>query len=115
MSTTSGLVRAGYRAALATYPDVEVDIYYAADDLASAVVRLMRDEGLSLDVCTGGELACALRAGMPPERILFHGNNKSVDELEAALAAGVGRIVVTTARVTDSRPWPRRSAPRHAS
>ena len=85
----------GYRAAFASDPDVDVDIYYAAKAfLASAVVRLMRDEGLSLDVCTGGELACALRAGMPPERILFHGNNKSVDELEAALAAGVGRIVV---------------------
>ena len=46
-----------------------------------------REEGLSLDVCTGGELAVALRAGFPTERLLFHGNNKSVAELERAVAA----------------------------
>ena len=43
--------------------------------------------------CSGGELALGLAAGMPPERILFHGNNKSDGELAAALDAGVGRIV----------------------
>ena len=85
----------GYREAFAANPEVSVDIYYAAKAfLAAAVVRIIRDEGLNIDVCTGGELACALRAGMPAERILFHGNNKSVEELEEALSAGVGRIVV---------------------
>jgi diaminopimelate decarboxylase len=52
------------------------------------------EEGLSLDVCSGGELAVALAAGFPPERIGFHGNNKSADELRLALTAGVGRIIV---------------------
>ncbi|MGV7959423.1 diaminopimelate decarboxylase, partial [Mycobacterium kansasii] len=47
-----------------------------------------------LDVCTGGELAVALHANFPPERITFHGNNKSVAELTAAVKAGVGHVVV---------------------
>jgi diaminopimelate decarboxylase len=54
----------------------------------------VRDEGLSLDVSSGGELAVALAAGFPAERILMHGNNKSPAELAAAVGAGVGRIVV---------------------
>ena len=71
------------------------DVYYAGKAfLCRAVVRAIAEEGLFLDVCTGGELATALSAGMPPERIGFHGNNKSVSELERAVAAGVGRIVV---------------------
>jgi len=61
--------------------------------LCTAMVRLVADEGLHLDVATGGELHVALRAGFPPPRIIFHGNNKSDAELAAALAAGVGRIV----------------------
>ncbi|MBA3490315.1 MAG: diaminopimelate decarboxylase [Longispora sp.] len=72
-----------------------VDVYYAAKAFcAKAVVRVIAHEGLSLDVCSGGELAVALAAGMPPERIALHGNNKSVTELERALDAGIGRIVV---------------------
>ena len=59
-----------------------------------AVCELLRDLGLSLDVCSGGELATALAAGFPPERIVFHGNNKSESELRAAAEAGVGRVVV---------------------
>ena len=47
-----------------------------------------------MDVCSGGELAVALRAGFPAERIALHGNNKSTDELVAAVEAGVGRVVV---------------------
>jgi diaminopimelate decarboxylase len=58
------------------------------------MARLVADEGLDLDVATGGELYVALHAGFPAERIMFHGNNKSTDELRAALSAGVGRIVV---------------------
>src|SRR5690242_253254 len=71
------------------------DVYYAGKAfLCRAVVRIIEEEGLFLDVCTGGELAVALSAGFPPERIGFHGNNKSTSELERAVDAGVGRIVV---------------------
>ncbi len=71
------------------------DVYYAAKAfLCTTVARWLAEEGLGLDVCTGGELAVALAADFPAERIVMHGNNKSVPELAAALAAGVGRIVV---------------------
>ena len=71
------------------------DVYYAGKAfLCKAVVRIVAAQGLGLDVCTGGELAVALAAGMPPARIGLHGNNKSVPELERAVRAGVGRIVV---------------------
>jgi diaminopimelate decarboxylase len=62
--------------------------------LCVAMVRLVEEEGLHLDVATGGELFVALAAGFPPDRIVFHGNNKSTAELRAALEAGVGRIAV---------------------
>jgi diaminopimelate decarboxylase len=62
--------------------------------LSGAMVRLVNEEGLCLDVASGGELFVALSAGMPAERIVLHGNNKSVSELRTALDAGVGRIVV---------------------
>ena len=58
-----------------------------------AVCEILRDLGLGLDVCTGGELATALAAGFPPERLLFHGNNKSREELDMARDAGVARVV----------------------
>jgi diaminopimelate decarboxylase len=73
----------------------EADVYYAGKSfICKAVVRVIDEEGLFLDVCSGGELAVALAAGFPPERIGFHGNNKSVSELRRALEAGVGRIIV---------------------
>ncbi|MFG1951154.1 diaminopimelate decarboxylase [Micromonospora sp. NPDC048830] len=79
-----------FRAAFA-----DADVYYAGKAfLCRAVVRMIAEEGMHLDVCTGGELAVALAAGMPPERIGFHGNNKSVAELGRALDAGVGRIIL---------------------
>ncbi|MCZ7534919.1 MAG: diaminopimelate decarboxylase [Acidimicrobiia bacterium] len=62
--------------------------------LCVAMARLIEEEGLSLDIATGGELHVALHAGFPPQRLVFHGNNKSDDELAAALDAGVGRVVV---------------------
>jgi diaminopimelate decarboxylase len=72
-----------------------VDVYYAGKAfLCTAVARWVAEEGLSLDVCSGGELAVAQRAGFPAERIGMHGNNKSVAELRQALDYGVGRIVV---------------------
>ncbi len=71
------------------------DVYYAGKAfLCTEVARWVVDEGLSLDTCTGGELAVALRAQVPPARIGLHGNNKSDSELARALDAGIGRIVV---------------------
>ena len=61
--------------------------------LCTAMARLVSEEGLDIDVATGGELALALHAGVAPRRIVFHGNNKSEAELHTALRAGVGRIV----------------------
>ncbi|GAA3375691.1 diaminopimelate decarboxylase [Streptomyces sannanensis] len=73
----------------------DADVFYAGKAfLSRAVVRWLREEGLNLDVCSGGELAIALDAGMPADRIAFHGNNKSVAEIERAVKAGVGRIVL---------------------
>jgi diaminopimelate decarboxylase len=62
--------------------------------LCRAMARLADDEGMSLDVSTAGELHVALAAGVSPERLVLHGNNKSDDELATAMAAGVGRIIV---------------------
>ena len=69
-----------FRAAFAGH-----DVYYAGKAfLCAEVARWVAQEGLSLDVCTGGELAVALRAGFPAARIALHGNNKSMPELAAA-------------------------------
>jgi len=62
--------------------------------LCRAMARLAHEEGLHLDVASGGELHVVLSAGVPPQRLVLHGNNKSTDELAAALEQGVGRIVV---------------------
>ncbi len=62
--------------------------------LCAEMARLAHFEGLHLDVATGGELHVALSAGVPADRLVMHGNNKSMAELTAALEAGVGRIVV---------------------
>ena len=86
-------VRARCREALAVFGDGAV-AYAAKAFLCRAMAELVRDEGLDLDVATGGELHVALAAGFPPERLVLHGNNKSVAELTAAVDAGVGRIVV---------------------
>ena len=74
---------------------VDVAVYYASKALlTSAVARWALAEGLSIDTASGGELAVALAAGVPGERIALHGNNKSAAEITTALRAGVGRIVV---------------------
>ncbi|HYD11165.1 MAG TPA: diaminopimelate decarboxylase, partial [Acidimicrobiales bacterium] len=62
--------------------------------LCKAMAALVHEEGLGIDVSTGGELHVALAAGTHPSRIVLHGNNKSVDELRMAIDAGIGRIVV---------------------
>ncbi len=71
------------------------DVYYAGKAfLCTTVARWVAEEGLSLDVCSAGELTVALRAGVDPARIGYHGNNKTVPELRRAVEAGVGRIVL---------------------
>jgi len=71
------------------------DVHYAAKAfLTGETARWLADEGLGLDVCSGGELSVAQRAGFPAERIALHGSNKSVDELRRAVRAKIGAIVV---------------------
>ena len=69
-------------------------IYATKAFLCRAMARLVHEEGLRLDVATGGELAVAVAAGVPADRLVLHGNNKSTAELRQALELGVGRIVV---------------------
>jgi len=93
------LDEADFRARARAFGDafgaIGADVFYAGKAfLCVAVARWIAEEGLNLDVCTGGELAVALRAEFPPARIAMHGNNKSVAELRRALEVGVGRIVV---------------------
>ncbi|HYB48860.1 MAG TPA: diaminopimelate decarboxylase, partial [Streptosporangiaceae bacterium] len=72
----------------------ETQVFYAAKAFCSrAMLRWVSSEGLGVDVCTGGELEIALSAGVPPEQIALHGNNKSLEELTRAISAGVGHIV----------------------
>ncbi len=71
------------------------EVYYAAKSfICTAVARWVSEEGLGVDVCTGGELAVVQRAGVDLRRVGLHGNNKSLDELQRGLTAGVGRIIV---------------------
>jgi len=70
-------------------------VYYAAKAfICVEVARWIKDLGIGIDVCTGGELAVALKGGIDPAKIEVHGNNKSVAEIEKAVAAGVGTIVI---------------------
>jgi diaminopimelate decarboxylase len=72
-----------------------VAVYYAGKAfLSSEVARWMTQEGLRIDICSGGELAVALAAGADPARLGFHGNNKSVAEIERAVGVGIGAIVI---------------------
>ena len=91
------LMRERCRAYLAgfarTYPKARV-IYAGKALLTTAICRIVEQEGLGLDVVSGGELYTALTADFPVDRIYFHGNNKSIDELDLALRSGVHRIVV---------------------
>jgi len=70
-------------------------VYYAAKAfICVEVARWIKDIGIGIDVCTGGELAVALKGGIDPAKIEVHGNNKSVTEIEKAVTAGVGTIVI---------------------
>ncbi len=82
-------------------------VYYAGKAfLSTEVARWVTSEGLNIDVCSGGELAVALAAGVDPARLGMHGNNKSVAEIDRAVAVGVGAIVIDSAieveRVADA-------------
>ena len=70
-------------------------VYYAAKAfICVEVARWIKDLGIGIDVCTGGELAVALKGGIDPAKIEVHGNNKSVAEIEKAVSVGVGTIVI---------------------
>ena len=95
----------------------DAGVFYAAKAFCCrTVLRWVSQEGLGVDVCTGGELEVALQAGVAPEMITLHGSNKLPGELERAVAAGVGHIVVDSfdeiARLTRiaERPEASRSA-----
>ena len=93
-ATIRGRARA-YRDGLrAAYPGESLVCYAGKAYCAPWLLRIIADEGLGLDVVSGGELYAAQRVNFPPERIFFHGNNKASDELAQAMDYGVGTIVV---------------------
>ena len=69
-------------------------VYAGKAYLSPALMRILVDEGVGLDVVSGGEIYVGMRAGVAPSQMIFHGNNKSRAELEEAVAAGVGLIAV---------------------
>ena len=81
------------RAYLAAFPGVDV-AYASKAWCTTAILQIVVSEGLAVDVVSGGELRTAVAAGVAMDRIVFHGNNKSVAELEMAVGLEVGRIVV---------------------
>lgn len=80
--------------------DTEV-IYASKAFLNVAICKIIKEEGLSLDVVSGGELYTALKANFPPNKIYMHGNNKTEDELILAIKSGVGRIIVDNRQELD--------------
>ena len=94
MRARAAAFRDHFKDAFAEY-GAECDVFYASKAfLSSRVASWMAEDGLSIDVASGGELEIALRGGMPASRIGLHGNNKSDAELRRALEVGVGRIIV---------------------
>ncbi|NMB27408.1 MAG: diaminopimelate decarboxylase [Tissierellia bacterium] len=69
-------------------------IYASKAFLTKEMARIIKREGIGMDVVSGGELYTAMEVGFPEEKIVFHGNNKTLHELEMAVGNGVGRIVV---------------------
>ncbi len=86
-----------YRSFVSRHGNAEV-IYASKTFSTVAMCHIIKEEGLGLDVVSGGELYTALAAHFPVERIYYHGNNKTPQELETALEARVGRIVVDNFR-----------------
>jgi diaminopimelate decarboxylase len=84
-----------YKETLAqAYPGVSLPLYACKANMSMGLVKLMEQEGMGLDVVSGGELYTAIQAGFPLEQVLFNGNNKTAQELELAIHHGVGRISV---------------------
>ena len=79
------------------YPNTEV-IYACKAFINPALALLLQEEDLGLDVVSAGEISIARSVAFPPDRVYFHGNNKTQEELELALGWGVGRIVVDNFR-----------------
>ncbi len=78
-----------------SFSDIDVDVVYAGKAfLCTAMCQLIEKEELGLDVSSGGELFIALNSGFPAERIYFHGNNKSAEEIKYGLESGVGYFMV---------------------
>ena len=102
-----------YREALeAAYPGPSLALYASKANSSLAISALVAEEGLGLDAVSAGELLTALRGGMPAERIVLHGNNKSREEIELAVNQGV-TVVVDNARdlellaeIAPGRPGP---------
>ena len=77
------------------YPNIQTEVIYASKAfLTLAMCQLIKEEGLSLDVVSSGELYTAIKANFPVEKIYFHGNNKSKEELHMALKHQIGRLII---------------------
>lgn len=84
---------ADYKNAFASYPDVQ-PMFASKAFMVKAIAAIMQSEGFGLDVVSGGEIYTAYKAGFDMSKVLFNGNNKSIDELELAIKFGVGRFSV---------------------
>ena len=86
----------GWKSALnSNFGNSAGEVYYASKSFVSVeVAKWISEAGIGIDVCTGGELAVALAANFPADRIEVHGNNKSEDEIRAAIEVGVAKIVI---------------------
>ncbi len=82
------------------YPNSRV-VYAGKAGMSPALISILGEEGIGLDVVSGGEIFAGLKAGMDPRRMIFHGNNKSRSELEEALQAGVGLTAVDSQHEID--------------
>lgn len=84
-----------YKQAIDKWYDGNGLVLYASKAFCTmAVCRIVQQEGLGLDVVSGGELYTAIKAGFPMERVYFHGNNKTPEEISMAVEHGIGRFVV---------------------
>ena len=92
-ATLRGMCRSFVGEFTSRYANTRV-LYASKAYVNPALARLVNEEGLGLDVVSGGELAVAVAAGVPMSDVYFHGNNKSPEELEMAVDAGIGRVVV---------------------
>lgn len=83
-----------YKNAFRAQP-IDFEVIYAGKAFMSiGICEILQEEGLSLDVSSGGEIYTAMKAGFPPDKAYFHGNNKTREELELALNWGIGRIII---------------------